>query len=595
MDLVTAMKRASKSVFLHRLSYRGKLFVTIFSVFLVFTVVLVVFQHQREVNYRRDALENRLRAYADIYAEILKNNSKDSMRFKQLHTIIPQKLRLTVINRKGRVLYESVAERGAMGNHLNRPEVKKALSGGEGLDIRYSETERSWYLYLAKSYGADIVRVSLPYDTSVKNLLKADNIFIWFVLLLVPFVLFILISISDHFGKAISMLRFFVSSAERGLVDYDHITFPHSELGDVARMVLDKYKKLDESNRQTACERERLLLHFLYFEQGIAIFSPKRDLVYANPHFLQYVNLLFDHPTADVNAIWNLKAFHPVEEFLRMNSDQSKLSNENTPIFRFIETFSNLIISVQTLIYKDGGFEITLTNVTQAEREKELKQKMSNNITHELRTPVSSVRGYIETILANPQMDVARKLYFLQKADAQAERLTNLIRDVALITKVDEAPKSLPTEPVNLAGIFADIVEELQEKISLHNVLVEKRLPENLILNGNYTLLYSIFRNLLENSLKYAGDNTVIRLECYRQDDNFCFLDYYDTGKGVPEEHLSHIFERFYRVQEGRTREDGGTGLGLSIVRNAVQFHGGEITARNRKQGGLEFLFTLKL
>ena len=111
---------------------------------------------------------------------------------------------------------------------------------------------------------------------------------------------------------------------------------------------------------------------------------------------------------------------------------------------------------------------------------------------------------------------------------------------------------------------------------------------------GNASLLYAIFRNLVENSVKYAGDGVSIHVECYAKSDGFLHFTYYDTGRGVKEEHLSRIFERFYRVSEGRTRDDGGSGLGLSIVRNAVAFHGGEIRAVNRKEGGLEFIFSLK-
>lgn len=123
---------------------------------------------------------------------------------------------------------------------------------------------------------------------------------------------------------------------------------------------------------------------------------------------------------------------------------------------------------------------------------------------------------------------------------------------------------------------------------------VENCLSGHLKIVGNYALLHSVFRNLIENSLRYAGEAARIKVECYNEDAAFCYFRYYDTGGGVGEEHLPRLFERFYRVGEGRTRDGGGTGLGLSIVRNAVLFHQGTISVRNRKTGGLEFLFTLK-
>ena len=114
------------------------------------------------------------------------------------------------------------------------------------------------------------------------------------------------------------------------------------------------------------------------------------------------------------------------------------------------------------------------------------------------------------------------------------------------------------------------------------------------VLTGNKTLVYTIIKNLVENSLKYAGNDITIHLECYSSIDKFCYLTYYDTGTGVPAEHLDQIFERFYRIEEGRTRDVGGSGLGLSIVKNAVKFHGGDIRVINRQWGGLQFFFSLR-
>ena len=219
---------------------------------------------------------------------------------------------------------------------------------------------------------------------------------------------------------------------------------------------------------------------------------------------------------------------------------------------------------------------------------------MSNNITHELRTPVSSIRGYIETVLECANLSNERKLYFMQKAHAQAVRLTDLIRDVALITKTEEAADLMPREAVNIANVVEDVKEELHELFDKTQTRLFVSLPKNLTINGNYSLVYSIFRNLTENSLRYAGNEIEIHINCYNENDEWAYFSVYDTGCGVAEKHLTKLFERFYRVSEGRTRSDGGTGLGLSIVRNAVMFHSGDISVRNRKEGGLEFLFTLK-
>jgi signal transduction histidine kinase len=145
-----------------------------------------------------------------------------------------------------------------------------------------------------------------------------------------------------------------------------------------------------------------------------------------------------------------------------------------------------------------------------------------------------------------------------------------------------------------MLDVAAEVFDEFSERIAQKGVTVENALKPGVVVKGNRTLIYAILRNLVENSLKYAGDGVTLHLECYSYIDKQYYFNYYDTGRGVPQEHLERIFERFYRVSEGRTRDDGGSGLGLSIVRNSVVFHGGDIKVMNRQGGGLQFFFTLR-
>lgn len=577
------------------LSYRTKLLLSFTLLFAVFTALLVLFQYNRERQYKRDVLDSRLQSYADVVASTLQDAEADSVSFLKLTHILPSDLRITVIGRQGKVRFESTHHAvSSMDNHLSRPEVKSATSNGSGSDIRYSDTEGREYFYFAKSYGSFIVRVALPYDATVQDFMKADNVFLWFVLMLFPVVLVLLIYTSDRFGKAITGLRDFMASADKGLVDYNRLHFPHSELGDIGRDITQKYKQLEDSNRQIALERERLMRHFHYFDEGIAIFTPERTSIYANPRFMQYVNVLLDHPTPNISAIWDAEMFAPALEFLKINRGGRPITEE-APVFRFNAKAGSNTFAVQVLIYSDGSFEVALSDVTKAEKNRKLKQQMSNNITHELRTPVASIRGYIETIQECPTLPDERKMYFLGKAHAQVLRLTDLIRDVALITKTEEAANLMPREDVRLPQLLADVEEELHEKFVETKMKLFTDVPADLVVHGNYALLFAIFRNLMENSLRYAGEGKEIHVNCYNATKEFAYFSVFDTGCGVPEEHLPRLFERFYRVSDGRTRGDGGTGLGLSIVRNAVSFHQGDISVRNRKEGGLEFLFTIHL
>lgn len=571
------------------MTYRTKLLLNFTAVFVVFAVVLMVFQHHREVVYREQLMAARLRSYADIVAAQHRAGNDSAL-------VAAPDMRTTIILRTGQVAYESDSlALLSLSNHNSRPEVREAWQTGESYDVRQSETTNRPYFYFAKNYGNYQVRVALPYDEDVRDYMRPENIFTVFVLLLFPVVIVLLLYLSDRFGKAIAGLRQFIESANRGLIDYDRIHFPKTELGDIGSAILEKYRQLEHSNQIIAMDRERLALHFLYFEGGIAIFSPERRKLLANATFLQYVNTILETPTPNLDRIWETETFRPVIDFLntRTPSTQTDLGAVGS-VFRYTVRAGSASYAIQVLVYGEGSFELTLTDVTQAEKTRTLKQQMSNNITHELRTPVSSICGYLETLLTGPTLSPDRQRVFLERSYAQAVRLSNLIRDVALISKAEEAPDTLPRELVNLSDLSAEVQEELATAAAQAGMRIHVSIPDEAEVNGNYTLLYAILRNLIENSIRYAGTEAEIFLECYRHEAQTYYFRYYDTGAGVPEEHLPRLFERFYRVSEGRTREAGGTGLGLSIVRNAVQMHGGTISVRNRKGGGLEFLFTLR-
>lgn len=236
------------------------------------------------------------------------------------------------------------------------------------------------------------------------------------------------------------------------------------------------------------------------------------------------------------------------------------------------------------------------------QRNRQLKQEMTSNIAHELKTPVSSIRGYLEILLGDKPVDDERRRHYLQRSYSQTLRLSDLIQDVSIINKLEESADLFPRTTVDANGVVAEAISDLTDKAVLHSITIYNNLP-SMPLTGNHELLYSIFRNLVENSIAYAGDNISIVIETYKETSSHYFIHYYDTGKGVADEYLSRLFDRFVRIDEGRSRQNGGTGLGLSIVKHAVLFHGGEIYAKNRRSGvgladnsasGLEYFFSLK-
>jgi len=228
----------------------------------------------------------------------------------------------------------------------------------------------------------------------------------------------------------------------------------------------------------------------------------------------------------------------------------------------------------------------------QTEKENKMRRELTHNIAHELKTPVASILGYTETLLENPDISPEMQKQFLERTHIQAERLTALLKDVSMLNRMDYAAEQLKFMSVDIAELVKEITQEVSLTLAEKHMILKNYMPEDITINGNPMLLYSIFRNLFENSMNYAGEGTQIEIYAEQREDHWAFT-FSDNGKGIAPQHLPRIFERFYRIDKGRSRTLGGTGLGLAIVKNAVKMHEGTIEAREREGGGLTFLFTL--
>jgi signal transduction histidine kinase len=229
----------------------------------------------------------------------------------------------------------------------------------------------------------------------------------------------------------------------------------------------------------------------------------------------------------------------------------------------------------------------------QAEKEGRMRRELTQNIAHELKTPVASILGYTETILNTPGIDEETRHQFIVRTHLQAQRLTALLQDISILNRMDYAANVLTMERVDVSQLFADIVQETALAFESRKMTLSNSLSQGIIVRGNPSLLYSVFRNLVDNALNYAGQGTVVKVYAVEETDYWHFV-FTDNGVGIPPEHLPRIFERFYRIDKGRSRSLGGTGLGLAIVKNAVMLHGGTIIAKPTEGGGLTFEFSIK-
>lgn len=240
------------------------------------------------------------------------------------------------------------------------------------------------------------------------------------------------------------------------------------------------------------------------------------------------------------------------------------------------------------------GKDIEKVNHYEAEQEKNrIKRQLTNNINHELKTPVASIQVCLETLLSGISLNEEKRQELIERCYIHNERLRNLLNDVSLITRIEDGNTIISKEPIVINEIIKEVGEELEIMPENERLILHTNFTQKVTIEGNLSLIGSIFRNLTENAIRYSeGKNIYISL--IENNDAKCLIRFEDDGKGVKEEELPHLFERFYRVDKGRSRQMGGTGLGLAIVKHSVQFHGGTIKVSNRPQGGLRFDFSLK-
>ena len=226
------------------------------------------------------------------------------------------------------------------------------------------------------------------------------------------------------------------------------------------------------------------------------------------------------------------------------------------------------------------------------EEKVKITRQLTNNINHEIKTPVGIIRGYLESIIADPEMDTATRNRFLDRMLMNVERLTDLLNDVSTMTRLENGADMIAVEKIDMHDLVYQIESDLPANNLSGNLEFSFDIPFECNVSGNYNLIQGMICGLIRNAALHSG-GTEIGLRMISENKRFYVFSFYDNGNGVSSEHIPHLFERFYRVDTGRSRKMGGTGLGLPIVKSTIISLGGTISVHNRSTGGLEFIFTL--
>ncbi len=473
----------------NRLSYARRLFLWLLGYSLLLVGCFIVFQYNREKEFRAAEIDSQLQLVNTyILTELREGKNISEIDLDEFHPF--DDLRVSIISEDGEVAYDNALDTLRRTNHRDREEIKDAIRNGSGYAVRrHSASTGENYFYSARR-GEDgiIVRTAVPYSVSLDSLLQADYGFLWIMGTVTLIMCILGFFATRRVGLHIMRLNRFAENVEKGVMISDTEPFPHDELGNISNHIVRLYARLQKA----VADRDR------------------------------------EHRTA-----------------------------------------------------------------LHEQREKErIKKQLTNNINHELKTPVASIQVCIETLMAHKDMSDDKREMFLQRCMSNTERLRRLLSDVSLITRMDDGGDAIVKERVELAEIIGEAVADHRPMAAAKGMVIENNVEGDLWMNGNASLLESIFNNLLDNAIAYSGA-TRVKIGIISETDGKITLSFSDNGCGIPEEHLPRIFERFYRIDKGRSRAAGGTGLGLAIVKNAVLLHGGSIVAENLLAGGLSMTITL--
>lgn len=479
----------------HFLSFSRKLFLSVISLFLVFAACFIAYQYQREKEYKVELLDMQLQDYNDrLHQELryLPDSLWTSMLDSYISKHVNKELRVTVVDLHGNVLFDSSQnDSHELDNHIKRPEVQKALKDGKGYDLRrISETTGKTYFYSATAYEGCIIRSALPYNVNLMNNLAADPHYIWFTVIVSLLLISVFYKFTSKLGSAINHLREFAKRADKNEpIDMDiQAAFPHNELGEISQHIIQIYKRLRETKEALYIEREKLITHLQTSREGLGVFNRDKKEILVNNLFTQYGNLISDSNLQATEEIFSICEFQKITDFI--NKAQKRPSyNEERRMSVHINKNGRTFI-VECIIFQDLSFEISINDITQEEEQVRLKRQLTQNIAHELKTPVSSIQGYLETIVNNENIAPEKMQVFLERCYAQSNRLSRLLRDISVLTRMDEAANMIDMEKVDINMLVSNIVNEVSLELEQKQITVVNSLKPKIQLRGNYSLLH---------------------------------------------------------------------------------------------------------
>lgn len=538
------------------------------------------------------ATTTQLQTLATVLAERLPEPASSPAWASWLHWAASSGARITVIADDGRVLADSAHDPQTMDNHRDRPEIRQARRTGRGLAVRHSATLDRDLVYFAVRHdrGAGqpplFLRLALPLAETENELqrLRRNTLLLSTGVLL--FGLAVFLGISRRLARRVEQLATFSRRVAQGHFAPLDLVDSRDELDQLALALQQTARQLQQIMQSLREERDRTATILSSMQEAVAFLDTQGRIRFTNPAFRDWVQ------AQDV-------AGRPLEEVLEQPEIHRAVAEAlaGRSAHTEVELFGprRAILEATTAPVAGRGAVIVLRDITELRRLERVRRDFVANVSHELKTPLTAIVGFAETLLTGALEDPQHSRHFLEVIREHARRMARLVDDLLDLSRMEAGRLVLHWEEVSLAELLREAVEAIRVPATQAGLQVHLRCPE-LLVRCDPERLLQILRNLLDNALRYtpAGGRidvtAVADLEQQR-----AIVTVADTGIGIPADQLDRIFERFYRLDAARARAHHGTGLGLSIARHLVEALGGRIWVESQEGSGSRFSFTVPL
>jgi two-component system phosphate regulon sensor histidine kinase PhoR len=578
---------------------RGRIVSTYLFLFFITMVALGIILMWLLQNYFLWNMKQNMANQADLVSSLLKKEIAlgEGKMLESSTRMLADKLsmRITVISIEGRVITDSEKEPERMESHAGRPEVKKALSGKVGSDIRLSATTGIKTMYVAIPAAKyeqirTVTRVSLPLQEMNYIFLKLRGLIFTGILIATIMTFFLSLKLAKGLTEPIESIRKGTQRIAAG--DWNTRVYSGSkdEIGELGRNINNMTKILKEKIDEVSQEKSRLENILNTIVSGVIVIDNYSLVRIINPAAEEIFGI--NRTTAEGKHNLEVIRHFGLNEQVEKCLIQEKIIEYEFAIHHLEDKVLQCYIAP---VYRDdniSGITMVFHDITRLRKLEQMRADFVANASHELRTPLTIIKGYIETLLNGALEDRSVSEKFMAVIDKEADRLQRLVDELLVLSRL-ESQRDTSEQSVNLHVVIDSVFDGMKQRFEAKKISFDLQLPKELPeVKANPDRIKQVLVNLLDNALKYTPEEGRVQLKAYEEGKNIRVI-IEDTGMGIPARDLSRIFERFYRVDKARTRRLGGFGLGLSIVKHIVEMYGGQIGVDSIPEKGSSFWFTL--